>query len=592
MVRLPPPRHAAQVPGVRQRCGGRYNGSAMKHRPRQSAALLALLFAAAAIAPAPAAAVDPPPGRPLARLPGPTGTDVAFSRDEKLILTAGGDQARVWDAETYEPVTEPLKHGGALHSAAFSPDGTRLVTAADDGTARVWDVRTGKVLLAVGHGKGLLSACFGPDGGRLLTAGGRAARVWDAATGVRLLDLPHKFPVRFAAYSPDGARLFTLEDPSEKNRFEPVDFTKNTGHLWDARTGKLVAHITVDLASDIKTRSPAAFSADGKKLITAGWGYASLWDAATGQRLRRLSPIESSEHPTYTNSLALNADGTRAVTTYFPGRVQAWDAESGERVGPEFGELIASYTFVAFASGSKRVLLAGHYDRSGVWDLETGRPVVTVESWDPAGFQDPPAVGLSPDGKRLAVGFASDAFTGIWRVEPEAEGATEPAAGGKRSGPFQLSITSNREVVRVGEPVTFVDEVRNVSDEVAAANFRSFSRHITRVEQDEDPADETGRREREVPEVPSKDGFPDFPGWQFGTGHHARRFQPGNGQKIKYTFRVTRPGTYRFRSRWSADYAAEQKTEKVWKGRVESNAVELRVLPADGEPEAEEAGHP
>jgi hypothetical protein len=60
----------------------------------------ALLLSARCLAPPPASAADAPVDgpRPLAKLAGPAGTAVAFSRDGKFILTAGGDSARVWDA--------------------------------------------------------------------------------------------------------------------------------------------------------------------------------------------------------------------------------------------------------------------------------------------------------------------------------------------------------------------------------------------------------------------------------------------------------------------------------------------------------------
>jgi WD40 repeat protein len=35
-------------------------------------------------------------------------------------------------------------HEGSVFSAAFSPDGSRIVTTSDDETARIWDAATGK----------------------------------------------------------------------------------------------------------------------------------------------------------------------------------------------------------------------------------------------------------------------------------------------------------------------------------------------------------------------------------------------------------------------------------------------------------------
>ena len=70
-------------------------------------------------------------------------------------------------------------------SAAFSPDGARVVTASDDKTARVWDAATGKAIAVLsGHDDQVWSAAFSPDGARVVTASDdKTARVWDAATG-------------------------------------------------------------------------------------------------------------------------------------------------------------------------------------------------------------------------------------------------------------------------------------------------------------------------------------------------------------------------------------------------------------------------
>ena len=70
----------------------------------------------------------------------------AFSPDGRRIVTASDDKtARIWDAANGQPIGEPLRgHDGAVMSAAFSPDGKRIVTASADKTARVWDAATGQ----------------------------------------------------------------------------------------------------------------------------------------------------------------------------------------------------------------------------------------------------------------------------------------------------------------------------------------------------------------------------------------------------------------------------------------------------------------
>ncbi len=99
-----------------------------------------------------------------------------------------------------------------VQSAAFSPDGKRIVTASVDNTARVWDAARGKVLATLeGHSSYVYSAAYSPDGKRIVTASrDETARVWDAASGKVLAVLEgHSHFVYSAAYSPDGKRIVT-----------------------------------------------------------------------------------------------------------------------------------------------------------------------------------------------------------------------------------------------------------------------------------------------------------------------------------------------------------------------------------------------
>jgi hypothetical protein len=122
-------------------------------------------------------------------------------------------------------------HGGRVHSAAFSPDGSRIVTASEDSTARIWDAATAKEIAVLrGHNGPVHSATFSPDGSRLVTASeDKTARIWDAATAKEIAVLRgHEGPVYSAYFSPEASRIVTASDDK-------------TPRIWDAATAKKIA---------------------------------------------------------------------------------------------------------------------------------------------------------------------------------------------------------------------------------------------------------------------------------------------------------------------------------------------------------------
>ncbi|PYL70616.1 MAG: hypothetical protein DMF26_21465 [Verrucomicrobia bacterium] len=144
---------------------------------------------------------------------------VQFSPDGKLLLTAspnraGLEKVQLWDADSGMAVGKPLSAG----CAQFSPDGKRIATGSEDGTAQIWDVKTGEALTGpMKHDGSIHSVEFSPNGKRILTVwvaeggNGWAARAWDAGTG-RPVGEVMKHPddvIVSAHFSPNSKRVVT-----------------------------------------------------------------------------------------------------------------------------------------------------------------------------------------------------------------------------------------------------------------------------------------------------------------------------------------------------------------------------------------------
>jgi WD40 repeat protein len=261
---------------------------------------------------------------------------LTFSRDGRLVLTANGSspygpfkfgtkdskvpdqqpdqqQAQVWDSATGKPLGTPLRHDGQVLHAEFSSDGSRVVTASQDGTARVWDAATGEpVTPPLPHGAYAVCASFSPDGRRVVTVSqGGTARVWDAATGE--VAGPVLQPGRwtnYASFSPEGLQILT-------------DGFDRTARLWDTATGKL-------LGMPLKhgghmTRS--FFDKGGCRILVVLDQEARVWDVSRGEPITPLL-----KHGNQVNWAVFNPDGRRVVTASQDGTARVWDAATGEPV--------------------------------------------------------------------------------------------------------------------------------------------------------------------------------------------------------------------------------------------------------------------
>jgi WD40 repeat protein len=252
--------------------------------------------------------------------------DIDLSPDGRTLAVPriANGQVALWDVASGKQ-TATLNVGDFPHPflARFSPDGKVLAVAAHGPSGhrtpvpygvQLLEVTTGKILHTVGYGLDhVRSVLFSPDG-KLLVVGKVSPEIFDVATGKQVLQAPKSGQPLF--FLPDG---HTLALATGKEHWE-------TGvALWDQRTGKTTPRLpeapthaflgvtpgrgavvlgpiryeaVVPRLRDLTTGKLLArpmghrgnvaaltFSADGKRLATAGWDNTVLvWDLAALRR--------------------------------------------------------------------------------------------------------------------------------------------------------------------------------------------------------------------------------------------------------------------------------------------------------------------
>ena len=161
----------------------------------------------------------------------------AFSPDGLKIVSASRDYTvRVWSAATGDCEQTLRGHTSYVYSAAFSPEGRQIVSASQDKTVRVWDAQTGDCMQTMaGHTDPVNSAEFSFDGRLIVTASGdtifsgssndNTVRVWDVATGVcQQTMLGHTSPVTSARFGPEGQKIVSASDDSTVRVWDAAEF--------------------------------------------------------------------------------------------------------------------------------------------------------------------------------------------------------------------------------------------------------------------------------------------------------------------------------------------------------------------------------
>lgn len=266
----------------------------------------------------------------------------AFTPDGSKVVTVGANGSAVIWRRSGEPL-RTIQTDSELRSAHFTADGDHVVTVRSDGTARKLSVESGAAIDLRHAGSAIRSAFIERSGGRIVTAtasGDAVVFAPDGRPGVRLTG--HEDEIMAVDFrSADGAIATASKD--------------GTARLWNSN-----GRTTADIHHGSYV-SVAAFSPDGRVLLTASWDTnVRLFDAA-GFEIAALRG-----HKDRVVGASFSPDGKQVVTCSDDGTARLWALPTHRRLAL-FGQV---YYSACFSDDGRWLLAAGRESAAVLRNLD------------------------------------------------------------------------------------------------------------------------------------------------------------------------------------------------------------------------------
>jgi WD40 repeat protein/HEAT repeat protein len=249
----------------------------------------------------------------------------AFSPDGALMAIAGAAAAAkreifVWDLRKKKQLNTLVAHGGPVRCLAFSPDGTQMLSGADDNLLLLWDVAKGRVVQELkGHTNAPNQVVFSPNGKQGLSCGmDHSARLWDLEGGRQLRQFTGHADIVWAiAFSSDGRFALTGGGMHQIPGIGLVAGGRDYEiRLWDTSTGKEQKRFP----GHTSAVTALVFEREGRRFLSGSHdGSIRLWQIESGKELRRYDG-----HDGRVRAVSFFPTGRRALSAGDDGRLRTW----------------------------------------------------------------------------------------------------------------------------------------------------------------------------------------------------------------------------------------------------------------------------
>lgn len=371
----------------------------------------------------------------------------------------------------------PDRHAGTITHVAFSTDGSRVITAADDATIRVWNVSKNGLSGAFsyrnegnqlkGHSESIASVGFLGDSNQKIvsTSLDQSIRVWDLTTYQEQRDEILKSQERSARVRNKAIRTSQILRPALKRserRSVNAQFTMFRPQQRTTTRVKLQQRQTTQIKEHVGEVSSVAFSKDGSRFVTAGQDQTTrVWDSKSGEKSGEDNLFEEG-HAYNISSMHFLRDGDFLVTASYDGTLLLWDTKDDEDgLGREVARLttLGMSNAVAVAPGGDYLVTSAvalgndvtEIQKYGarmyqIDDLIAGRDMAPAAALFGQHTKRISAIAISPDSSRIVTADRIGEVT-VWRADGT---PLKNGQGVHEDGVSAMAFISADEIITAG----------------------------------------------------------------------------------------------------------------------------------------------